>query len=229
MRDFCRREGVTPFMALLAAFEMLLARYSGQDDFAIGSPVANRAQPETESLIGYFINMVVLRGDLSGDPDFREVVRRVSRTALGAFEHQDLTLDSVVDAVKPARDPSRHPLFQVMFVLQNNEEPSLDHLGLAVEPFEDAPTGNSAFFELTLAFGETAQGFRGSLNFNTDLWRAETAARMIRHYQTLLAEAIAHPDRPLSTLPLLGQDERQTLVDDWGGADADFARGASAS
>ena len=90
MRDFCAREGVTPFMTLLAAFEMLLARYTGQEDFAIGSPVANRTQAETEPLIGYFINMVVMRGDLSGDPDFRTLVRRVSETALDAYEHQEL-------------------------------------------------------------------------------------------------------------------------------------------
>jgi len=121
-------------MVLLAAFQMLLARYSGQADFAVGSPAANRTQSETEGLIGYFINMIVLRADLSGSPDFREVVRRVRQTVLDAFDHQDMTLDHVVDAVKPPRDLSRHPLFQVMFVLQNNEPGRLGGDGLEFAP-----------------------------------------------------------------------------------------------
>jgi amino acid adenylation domain-containing protein len=227
VREFCRREGVTPFMALLAAFQVLLQRYTGQDDFAIGSPVANRMRPETESLIGYFINVVVLRGDLSGDIGFRGLIERVRQVALGAFEHQELTLDRVVDAVKPARDPSRHPLFQAMFVLQNTEPPSLRSLGLEIEPFNELPAGDSAYFELTMSLEETDQGYHGSLNFNTDLFRPETATRMIQHYQTLLAAAIADPDRPLGALPLLGQDERRTLVDDWNGAHREYPQGVS--
>ena len=226
VREFCHREGVTPFMTLLAAFEVLLARYSGQDDFAIGSPVANRSQPETEPLIGYFINMVVLRSDLSGDPSFREAVRRASQAALGAYEHQDITLDRVVDAVKPERDTSRHPLFQVMFVLQNNEPASLDSLGLRIEPVETGVAGHSAFFELTLAFGEDGPVFRGSINFNTDLFRADTIERMARHYQVLLAGAIADPDRPLSSVPLVDHHERRTLLVEWNDTQADYPRDA---
>ncbi len=203
VREFCRREGVTPFMALLAAFEMLLARYAGQDDFAIGSPVANRMQPETEPLIGCFINMVVLRNDLSGDPGFREVVGRLRQVALAAYEHQELTLDRVVDAVRPPRDASRHPLFQVMFVLQNNEPPSLASLGLDVELLTDVSNGRLAFFELTLGFGDTGQGFRGSINFNTDLFLPATIERMARHYQALLAAALRDPDCPLGSLPMV--------------------------
>ena len=135
VREFCRREGVTPFMTLLAAFQVLLARYSGQDDVAVGSPVANRMRPETEPLIGYFINMVVLRAHLSGDPGFREWwCAACAKSRSMPYEHQELTLDRVVDTVKPTRDTSRHPLFQVMFVLQNNEPASLDELGLEIEP-----------------------------------------------------------------------------------------------
>ena len=224
VRKFCRREGVTPFMTLMAAFQVLLGRYTGQDDFAVGSPVANRMRPETEALIGYFINVVVLRSDLSGEVGFRGLIERVRHTALGAFEHQELTLDRVVDAVKPARDPSRHPLFQAMFVLQNTEPPSLRSLGLELEPFNELPAGDAAYFELTLSLEEMENGFSGSLNFNTDLFRPETAARMIEHYQTLLAAAIANPERPLGTLPLLGHEEQRTLLDDWNGARADFPR-----
>ena len=181
-------------------------------------------QPETEALIGYFINVVVLRSDLSGEVGFRGLIERVRHTALGAFEHQELTLDRVVDAVKPARDPSRHPLFQAMFVLQNTEPPSLRSLGLELEPFNELPAGDAAYFELTLSLEEMENGFSGSLNFNTDLFRPETAARMIEHYQTLLAAAIANPERPLGTLPLLGHEEQRTLLDDWNGARADFPR-----
>lgn len=224
IQGFCRREGVTPFMALLAAFHALLGKYSGQADFAIGSPVANRARPETQTLIGYFINMVALRADLSGNPTFRELLQRVRSDALGAFEHQEMTLDRVVDAVRPPRDASRHPLFQVMFVLQNNESPSLEGLGLGFEPIGDWLGLNSAFFELTLAIGETAGAFRGSLNFSTDIFSRDTARRLTRHYRSLLAGAIAEPDRPISSLPVMDEAERDQLLA-WGrGADQPRAR-----
>ena len=219
LAEFCRREGATPFMALLAAFQVLLARYTGQEDFAVGSPVANRMQPETEPLIGYFINMLVLRADLSGGPSFRELLRRVRQTAIDAYEHQELPLDRVVEAVKPARDPSRHPLFQAMFVLQNNAAPSLDGLGLSVEPYEDRLIGRSAYFELTLAFEETARGLLGSLNYNTDLFRAETIEGMARQYQLLLAGALAEPDWPVATLPLIAPEEQRRLLVDWNSAE----------
>ena len=200
--EFCRREAVTPFMVLLAAFEVLLQRYSGQDDITVGSPVANRARPETEALIGYFVNVVVLRSDLSGDPSFRELLRRVRQTTLDAYDHQEMTLDQVVAAVNPPRDMSRHPLFQVMFALQNIELPQLDAFGLSMAPLEDGPTARSSYFDLTLAFWQSRPGvpgtpvFRGELNFSTDLFDAETIDRMARHYAALLAAAIAGPDRP---------------------------------
>ena len=222
VREFCRREGVTPFMTLLAAFEVLLQRYSGQEDFAVGSPVANRMRPETEPLIGYFINMVVLRADLSGDPGFCEVVHRVRQTAIAAYEHQELTLDRVVDALKPQRDASRHPLFQVMCVLQNTEPASLDALGLEIEPFAQVSTAETAYFELSLSLEETPQGFLGGLNFNTDLFQAETIRRMAGHFSTLLAEVIADPDRPLSAARLLADDERSRLLNEWSGGRSDL-------
>ena len=123
LRALGRREGVTPYMTLLAAFEALLSLASGQDDFAVGSPVANRASTEVEGLIGYFVNMIAIRADLSGDPTFRELLGRVREAALGAFEHQELPLDVLVEALQPRRDPARTPLFQVMFVLQNTLMP----------------------------------------------------------------------------------------------------------
>ena len=215
VRAFCRREGITPFMALLAVFQILLQRYTGQDDFAIGSPVANRMHPETEPIVGYFINMLVLRADLSGDPSFHDLAARVRHTALTAFEHQELTLDRVVEAVKSPRDPSRHPLFAAMFVLQNNDPPSLEQLGLEIEWPEDDPARRSALFELNLALWETEQGFSGTLNFNSDLFRIDTVERMTAHFLRLLEQVIAAPERPLSAVPLISEEERRKLLVEW--------------
>jgi amino acid adenylation domain-containing protein len=224
--EFCRREGVTPFETLLAAFQVLLMRFSGQEDFAIGAPVANRDRPEIESLIGYFVNVVVLRSHLSGDPSFRELLSRVRQTTLDAYDHQAMTLDQVVAAVNPPRDMSRHPLFQVMFALQNIDLPQLDSYGLSMTPLEDGPSPRSSYFDLTLAFwqsgtAENGTVFRGELNYSTDLFAAETIDRMAGHYSTLLAEAVARPDESLSRLPLLNDQERQQLLIEWNQTAAD--------
>jgi amino acid adenylation domain-containing protein len=228
LSEFCRQESVTPYMALLAGLQILLARYSGQGDFAIGSPSANRTQRETEGLIGYFINVLVMRSDLSGGPNFRELVRRVRQTVLDAFDHQDMTLDHVVDAVKPQRDLSRHPLFQVMFVLQNTERAVLqggsdERLRLASLGIRDPDAlERSSYFDLMLGLYETEQGFQGGINYNTDLFRSDTIDRMVQHFRVLLAEAIADPDRPVSSLSLLTDEERRQLVVQWNDTETDF-------
>jgi amino acid adenylation domain-containing protein/thioester reductase-like protein len=224
--EFCRREGVTPFMVLLAAFDVLLHRYSGQEDITVGSPVANRARPETEALIGYFVNVVVLRNDLSGDPTFRELLRRVRQATLDAYDHQEMTLDQVVAAVNPVRDMSRHPLFQVMFALHNFEQPRLDSFGLTMTGLENGPPMRTSFFDLTLAFWQNGAELRGEWNFSTDLFRTETIDRMAGHYQVLLAAALTQPDRSLGDLPLLGEDERQQLLVEWNQTSVDYPREA---
>jgi amino acid adenylation domain-containing protein len=223
---FSRREGMTPFMTLLAAFQVLLGRYSGQQDFAIGTPVANRTLAEIEPLIGYFINMLVLRADLSGDPSFRQVVQRVRQVALDGFEHQDLTLDRVVDAVKPARDTSRHPLFQAMFVLQTTPRPITRDMGLHVSPVAERPAPRSSDFELSLTLRETEHGFGGQLRFSTDLFSAATIERMARHYAMILSDVLAEPDRPLSTQPLVSDAEREQLLVQWNDTAAEPPRQA---
>ncbi len=212
LSKFCREEGVTPFMTLLAVFEVLLGRYTGQADIAVGAPVANRGRPETESLIGYFINVVVLRNDLSGDLSFREVLRRLRQVTLDAYDHQEITLDQVVAAVNPPRDMSRHPLFQVMFALHNFDLPKLDVIGLDMSMMEEAPAAQTAFFDLTLSFRQSGSSFRGELNYSTDLFEGETIGRMIRHYEILLAAALTQPDGRLSSLPLLAEEERKQLL-----------------
>ena len=222
--EFCKREGITPFMVLLAAFQTLMLRYSGQDDIAVGSPVANRARPETEGLIGYFVNVVVLRSDLSGDPSFREALARVRQITLDAYEHQALPLDQIVAAVNPPRDMSRNPLFQVMFALHNFDVPEVDSFGLNMAPLEDAPAAKTSFFDLTLAFWQNGTAFRGELNFCTDLFEAETIDRIGRHYETLLAAAIAQPDWPISSLPLLAEEERRQVLVHWNQTAAEYPR-----
>ena len=183
----CRREGATPFMLLLAAFQTLLHRYSGQDDIVVGSPVANRNRSEVEGLIGYFVNMLALRTDLSGDPSFRDLLRRVREVALAAYEHQDLPFEMVVEALQPPRDPSRTPLFQVMFVLQNNRLPDVGRSELTLDAL-DARRGDRDG-QVRPDPGRSRSRTRGSsagLEYNTDLFDATTIVRMSGHFRTLL-------------------------------------------
>lgn len=223
--EFSRREGVTPFMTLLAAFHVLLGRYSGQSDFAVGAgPVANRNRPETASLIGYFVNVVVLRTDLSGDPSFREAVVRVRQVAIDAFERQEMTLDQVVDAVKPPRDLSRNPIFQVMFALQNIRLPPSPETGLQITPLDDSPAPPSANFDLTLELFEREEGFQGGLNFSTDLFDPATIDRMVEQYQVLVAAAVAEPERSISSLALLEEQQRRKIVVEWNDTACDYDR-----
>lgn len=212
VKEFSHSIGATPYMTLLAAFQLLLARFSGQDDFAIGSPVANRTQTETEPLIGYFINMLAFRTRLLPGSSFRDLVGQVRSTVLEGFEHQDLTLDQVVEAINPPRDMSRHPLFQAMFVLQNNLRPEAPREELQFEPLQDRPTRHAAYFELNLTLTERDGSFRGSLSFNTDLFVPETIERMIEQYQGILSEVLAEPNRPIAELPLVTPAETRELL-----------------
>jgi amino acid adenylation domain-containing protein len=206
-----RREGATPFMVLLAAFQALLHRYTGQDDVAVGSPIANRNRAELEPLIGYFVNMLALRTDLSGDPTFLALLGRVREVALGAFEHQDLPLEILVETLQPERDPSRTPLFQAMFVLQNNRMPDVARQDLTLTPLAPSEGTGTAKFDLSLGMEETPDGLAGSFEYNSDLFDAATIERMIGHFRVLLESIAADPARPISRLPLLGEAERSAL------------------
>ncbi len=208
VRDAARREGVTPFMTLLAAFQLVLGRWSGQNDFAVGAPVANRNRPETERLIGYFVNMVALRVDLSGNPTVRELLARVREVALEAYENQEIPLEVLIAALGPRRDASRSPLFQVMFVLQNNSLPAVRPLELTFSPLDLAQGTGTSKFDLSLGFDDTPQGFIGSVEFNTDLFDAPTIERFAKQYVQTLEFLIAHPERSLSELSLLTDVER---------------------
>ncbi len=222
LRALSRNEGATLFMTLLAAFETLLHRYSGQDDFAIGVPVANRNRPEAEGLIGYFVNMLALRADLSDDPTFRTLLGRVRETALGAFEHQELPFDKLVEALQPARDPSRTPLFDVMFVLQNNRMPDVTRQELTLSHFESGEGTGTAKFDLTLAVEEFAEETIGSLEYNTDLFDDATIERMLGHFMALLEDVVVHPDRRVSEISLMGDSERVRVLEEWNGMGPGF-------
>jgi amino acid adenylation domain-containing protein len=217
-----RREDVTLFMLLLAGLQTLLHRCTGQEDILVGSPIAGRTRVETENLIGFFLNTLVLRGDLSGDPTFRELLKRVRRTALEAYAHQDLPFEKLVDALQPARDLSRSPLFQVMFVLQNEPLRPLELAGLKLTPVP-AHSG-TAKFDLTLSLEETGDGLAGYVEFNTDLFDAGTITRLIGHYQTVLEAVVVNIEQRISQLPLLAEAERKQVLVEWNDTDTRFAK-----
>jgi amino acid adenylation domain-containing protein len=203
-----RAEGATPFMVLLAGMAALLARYSGQEDVSIGSPVANRSRARTEPLIGFFINTLVFRTDLSGGVGFRELLGRVRRTALAAYAHQELPFEKVVEAVSPARALSRSPLFQVMLLVQNAPRQALELPGINLQRMSSG--SDVALFDLTLSLIEASGGMIEVLEHSLDLFDPATAERMISHLQILLAGAVADPGRRITELPLLtGMEIRQ--------------------
>lgn len=218
-----RESGVSLFMTLLAGFKVLLSRYSGQADISVGSPTANRNQPELEQLIAYFVNPVVMRTDLSGDPTFSDLVQRVRKNALGAFANQDVPFERLVEELKPPRDLSYNPLFQVSFTLQM--EPMIIELpGVQAEPIEF--DNNTAKFDLLVELWEKDGGVSGRFEYCTDLFRPETIERMMGHYETILAGVVARPDAPISELPILTEAERGDLLGAWNDTGVEVPAGA---
>ncbi len=217
IRAFARREGATPFMVFLAAFQCVLARWSGQDDIVIGTPTANRTRPELENIVGCFVNTLALRTRLDGAPSFREVVRRVKATALEAYAHQDVPFEKLVDDLKIPRDTSRTPLFQAAFVMQNFVETRGRHEVAEAKPASPAVKVDFevAQFDLSLMLYEDAGRFGGSLSFDVALFERSTLTSMVRHLVTLLGAAMQRPDDVASSLPLLTEDERRLIVHDW--------------
>ncbi len=220
LAGLARRSGATVFMALLAVFQTLLARWSGSDDLAVGSPIANRNRAETEPLIGFFVNTLVLRGDLSGGPTFSGLLHRVRETLLDAYAHQDLPFEKVVEALRPERALSHAPLFQVMLILQNAPLalPRLAGLEIGVEEI----AGATAKFDLTLSLTESDDGMRGVLEFDRDLFDEATAERLLGHYLMLLAGAVVDPERRAAELELLSAGERAQLLKGWNDTAAPF-------
>ncbi len=212
--------GTTLFMVLLAGFETLLGIYSGAQDLAVGTPIAGRNRAELEGLIGFFVNSLVLRGDLSGDPSFVDLLGRVREDTLSAYTHQDLPFEKLVEEVRPERSRAHSPIFQAMFALQNAPMGGGSELpGLTMRPLAGSET--AAKYDLTLVLtegGSGSGGIGGSLEYNVDLFDAPTMARMLDHWRALLAGVVADPGSRLSALPLLGAVERQQLLREWSDA-----------
>ena len=222
LKALSQKQGVTLFMTLLAAFQTLLYRYTGQEDIVVGSPIANRTRTEVEGLIGFFVNTLVLRANFAGNPTFRELLGRVRNTALDAYEHQDLPFEKLVEELQPERSLSYSPLFQVMFVLQNAPSTGLELEGLSVSRLRVG--AETAKFDLTLSMHETVEGLRGSLQYNTDLFDDATITRILGHFATLLEGIVKEPTRCVSDLPILTEAEKQQLLVEWNDTKRDYPK-----
>ena len=213
LQALARREGLTLFMVLLAGLDILLARYSGQSDLVVGSPIANRNRRELEGLIGFFVNTLALRVELTGNPKLSEILQRVRQSCLGAYLHQDVPFEKLVEELAPQRDLSRSALFQVMLVLQNLPPAALRLPELELKPW-GVGTG-TAKFDLTLIAEEAGDQLLVSAEYNRDLFEPGTIDRMLGHLETVLGELLRDPAQRLSDLPLLNAAERQQLLCDW--------------
>ncbi|MBE9120384.1 amino acid adenylation domain-containing protein [Tychonema sp. LEGE 07199] len=222
IRQLSRREKTTVFMTLLAAFKTLLYRYTGQEDILVGSPIASRNSSEIESLIGFFVNTLVLRTDLNGNPTFRELLSRVREVALGAYAHQDVPFEKLVEELQPNRDLSHSPLFQVMFAFQNASEFALELPGLSLN-CQQIHSG-TANFDLTLELEATATGIRGWFEYSVDLFSPTTIARMAGHFQNLLESIVANSSARLSDLPMLAEAERLQLLFEWNNTGINYSQ-----
>lgn len=225
LQELSRREHVSLFMMLLAAFNVLLFRYTGQSDVVVGSPVANRARSEVDGLIGFFVNTLVLRTDLSHDPTFREVLRRVRAVTLGAYAHQDLPFEKLVEELHPGRSLSYSPLFQVMFGFQNTPLGLPTGGGLISQPLR--VDRGAAMFDLTLMMVETAQGLRGSLEYRVDMFEAATIERMARHFFKLLEEVVRDSEQRIGRIGFIQGPERWQMLEDWNATAVGYDREAT--
>ncbi|MEH2059372.1 MAG: amino acid adenylation domain-containing protein [Nostoc sp.] len=220
LEKLSQQQGVTMFMTLLAAYNTLLYRYTGQEDILVGTPIAYRDRTELESLIGFFINTLVMRTQVSGDHTFNELLPRIREMALSAYAHQDLPFEMLVEALQPERDLSHTPLFQVMFVLLNAPMSEIELTGLSVSGL---PIGiTTAKFDLTLSMENTPGGLFGWWEYNTDLFDSSTIERMTGHFVTLLEAVVANPNERISQLPMLTASEQQQLLVEWNDTAVDY-------
>ena len=222
LENLAKREGATLFMVMLAAFKTLLHRYTGQEDIVVGSPIANRNRKELEGLIGFFVNSLVLRDTLKSDMTFRELLRQVKETALGAYDHQDLPFEKLVEELNPERDMSRNPLFQVIFAVQNApmKPMELDGLTFASQEYEVSTTR----LDLELHVWQVKDVLRCIVYYSTDIFENQTIERLLRHYETLLEEVVKNSERRLADYPLVSERERDRLLVEFNQMDALYER-----
>ncbi|OKH53430.1 non-ribosomal peptide synthetase [Calothrix sp. HK-06] len=227
LKTLSQQEGVTLFITLLAAFQTLLYRYTHQNDIAIGSPIANRNRSELEGLIGFFVNSLVLRTDLSGNPTFKELLYRVREVALGAYQHQDLPFEKLVELLHPERNLNQNPLFQVVFAMQNAPMSTLKLSGLTLSPLQ--LNYETTRFDLELHLWEqgenvwvNSEGISGFVIYSTDLFDEATITRMLGHFQVLLESIVNNPEQNIANLPLLTPAEQHQLLVEWNNTHADY-------
>jgi amino acid adenylation domain-containing protein len=223
LQQLSQQSDATLFMTLLAAFLVLISRYSGQSDIIVGSPIANRNSKSVEQLMGFFANTLALRGNLSGNPSFRDFLAQVRQTTLSAYAHQDLPFEMLVEKLQPERDLSRNPLVQVMFSLQNAPQSSGNLSGLNIQNMP-LPLDIKARFDLEVNFWEVPSGLEGVWSYNSDLFDGTTITRIAQHFQTLLTAIVANPEMQISELPLLSPAERQQLLVEWNNTQTDYPR-----
>ncbi len=221
LKQLSQESDATLFMTLLAAFLVLISRYSGQLDIVVGSPIANRNNKSVQQLMGFFANTLALRGDLSGNPSFADFLAQVRQTTLSAYAHQDLPFEMLVEKLQPERDLSRNPLVQVMFSLQNAPQSSWNLPGLTIENIS-LPLDETVKFDLEVNYWEISSGLEGVWSYSTDLFDATTITRIAQHFQTLLQAIVASPKTRIAELPLLSQAERHQLLVEWNNTQANY-------
>lgn len=226
LRKLTQKQGATLFITLLAAFKVLLYRYSGQESIAVGSPIANRNRSEIEGLIGFFVNSLIMHTDMGGKPSFTEVLNRVKQTSLEAYSHQDIPFEKLVEELQPERSLSQNPLFQVMFVVQQEEilKPSLNMPNLEVELGWDRWMGDliTVRMDLELHMWPAGDEIKGLCAYNRDLFEAETIQRMLLHYQNLLSAALEIPEQPINQLSLMTEPELDQILVKWNNTKTDY-------
>ncbi|NCQ67933.1 MAG: amino acid adenylation domain-containing protein [Microcystis aeruginosa W13-15] len=220
LTQLTQEQGVTLFMTLLTAYAVLLYRYTEQEDILIGTPIANRNRREIEGLIGFFVNTLVLRIDLSGKPNFNQLLGRVREMAMDAYAHQDLPFEMLVEVLQPERDLSHAPLFQVDFLLQNSPPSPLELTGLTATPL--TTENDTAKFDLTLAMENTGAGLQGVWEYNTDLFDRSTIERLTGNFITLLEALVVNPQQQIFQLPLLTEVEAKELLQDWNATEKEY-------
>ncbi|NJR56940.1 MAG: hypothetical protein HC768_21850 [Acaryochloris sp. CRU_2_0] len=222
LKGLSQKAGVTLFMTLLSAFALLLGRYTHQKDVVIGAPIANRNHQAIEPLIGFFVNTLVLRVDLRGNPTLQTLLQRVRQMTLDAYSHQDIPFERLVEVLQPQRSLSHHPLFQVMFALQNAPFTAQELPELTLTSLQ--PDRAIAKFDWTLFMNETPMGLVGSWEYNTDLFDAATIHQTIERFRQLLEEIVSQPKQVIQNLNVLGESERQQLLVTWNQTWTDYPR-----
>ncbi len=222
IKELSRQHNVTPFMTLLAAFQVLLHRYSRQNEILVGSPIANRNRSETEKLIGFFVNNIVIKGDFNDRPEFSELLQQIRENTLNAYAHQDVPFEQIVDALVTKREMSHSPLFQVMFVMQNLPETKFELPDLTMRSAEEE--AGTAKFDLSLIVTEAGDHFNFDFEFNTDLFKESTIQRMQNHLLNVLKAVSENPDLPVDAIDYLTAEERRTLLQEWNQTATPFDR-----